>query len=218
MKPNLRNFLLPFALAGSFLSAPPLWSQTASPVEKCRNLAFPPAEENFEKGWQERVAVEFELVNDADLNSLRTALNDEVPYIRAMASRALGIRDDKTSAAKIADLAANDAEHIVRIRAVEALGMLKLEAAAIEAATKDAHGGVRWSAKMSAGQLTNKTDYAALARESYAGGMPRESMAVAKVGEPAPDFTALTVNGKPFTFSSVLGRKPIAIYFAAFDG
>jgi hypothetical protein len=38
------------------------------------------------------------------------------------------------------------------------------------------------------------------------------------VGKPAPDFTALTVDRKPFQLSSVLGKKPIAIYFAAFDG
>jgi len=43
-------------------------------------------------------------------------------------------------------------------------------------------------------------------------------MGSAVVGKPAPDFTALTVDGKPFQLSSVLGKKPIAIYFAAFDG
>jgi peroxiredoxin len=43
-------------------------------------------------------------------------------------------------------------------------------------------------------------------------------MGSAKVGNPAPDFTAFTSDGKPFRLSSVLGKKPIAIYFAAFDG
>ena len=33
-----------------------------------------------------------------------------------------------------------------------------------------------------------------------------------------PDFTALTGDGKPFKLSAVLGKKPVAIYFAAFDG
>jgi hypothetical protein len=218
MKPARRAKLLPIALAGMLAFAPALLSQSASPIEKRRNLAFPPAEENFEKGWQERVSVEFELVNDADVKSLRDALNDKTPYVRALAARALGIRGDKEAAATIADLLKNDPEHIVRIRAVEALGMLKLEAPAIEAAIKDRNGGVRWSAKISAGQLTNKTDFAALARQSYAGGMSRESMGLAEVGKPAPEFTALTVDGKPFKFSLVLGKKPIAIYFAAFDG
>ena len=79
---------------------------------------FPPAEENFEKGWRDRVAVEFELVNDAAINS----------------------------------------------------------------AIKARNGGVRWSAKISAGQVANKTDFAALARQSYASGMARESMGLAKIG------------------------------------
>jgi peroxiredoxin len=43
-------------------------------------------------------------------------------------------------------------------------------------------------------------------------------MGSAKVGKPAPDFTAQTSDGKPFQLSSVLGKKPIAIYFAAFEG
>jgi hypothetical protein len=211
-------WLLPFALAGMLALAPSLQAQPTSPVEKSRALEFPPTEENFEKGWRERVAVEFELVNDADVKSLRAALSDKVPYIRALAARALGVRDDKASAPKIAELAVNDPEHIVRIRAVEALGLLKLETEAIQAATKDSHGGVSWSAKISASQATNKTDFAALARQSYSGGMSRESMGLAEVGKPAPDFTALAVDGKPFKFSSVLGKQPIAIYFAAFDG
>jgi hypothetical protein len=46
----------------------------------------------------------------------------------------------------------------------------------------------------------------------------RGAMGSAVVGKPAPDFTALTVDRKPFQLSSVLGKKPIAIYFAAFDG
>jgi peroxiredoxin len=43
-------------------------------------------------------------------------------------------------------------------------------------------------------------------------------MGTAKVGKPAPDFTAQTSDGKPFKLSAVLGKKPIAIYFAAYDG
>jgi peroxiredoxin len=38
------------------------------------------------------------------------------------------------------------------------------------------------------------------------------------VGQPAPDFTARTIDGEAFQLSSVLGKKPIAIYFTAFDG
>ena len=48
-------------------------------------------------------------------------------------------------------------------------------------------------------------------------GAPLE-ISAAKVGQPAPDFTAHTSDGKPFKLSTVLGKKPILIYFTGFDG
>ena len=39
-----------------------------------------------------------------------------------------------------------------------------------------------------------------------------------RINDIAPDFTAQTSEGKPFKLSTILGTKPIAIYFAAFDG
>jgi hypothetical protein len=35
---------------------------------------------------------------------------------------------------------------------------------------------------------------------------------------PSPDFTALKTDGQAFRLSEVLGKRPIAIYFAAYDG
>jgi hypothetical protein len=69
-----------------------------------------------------------------------------------------------------------------------------------------------------AGQVKSEVDYASQIRQAYAAGIDRGLMGSAVVGKPAPDFTALTIDGKPFQLSSVLGKKPIAIYFAAFDG
>jgi peroxiredoxin len=43
-------------------------------------------------------------------------------------------------------------------------------------------------------------------------------MGSATVGKPAPDFTARRTDGTMFRLSEVLGRKPVAIYFAAYDG
>jgi hypothetical protein len=61
-------------------------------------------------------------------------------------------------------------------------------------------------------------DYAAEIRQAYAAGIDRGAMGSAVVGKPAPDFAALTLDGKPFQLSAALGKKPIAMYFAAFDG
>ena len=67
-------------------------------------------------------------------------------------------------------------------------------------------------------QCDQDTDYAALVRKAYAAGIKREAIGSAKVGEAAPDFTALTSDGKVFKLSEVLGKKPIVIYFAFNDG
>ena len=118
----------------------------------------------------------------------------------------------------LAELVNNDKEYVVRIRAVEALALLKMKPKVIEAAMKDRDPGVPWVAKLVAGQLKSEIDYAAEIRQAYAAGITRGAMGSAVMGKPAPDVTALTVDGKPFQLSSVLGKMPIAIYFAAFDG
>jgi hypothetical protein len=89
---------------------------------------------------------------------------------------------------------------------------------AIALAEKEGSLGVQWSAKLAADMLKSKTDYAALVLKAYAAGIKPEVMGSAKVGQPAPDFNAQTSDGKPFKLSTLLGKKPIAIYFAAFDG
>lgn len=194
------------------------WTQPTSALEKYRKLEFPPKPENFAKGWQERVALEYEIINAADLKALRAALADSDPFVRAIAARALGIRGDKESADALADLVKTDKEYLVRIRAVESLGYLKLKSEVIQLAVKDRDNGVRWVANLAAEQLKSDTDYAKQLREAYAPGIKREVMGTAKVGQPAPDFTAQTSDGKSFKLSTILGKKPIAIYFAAFDG
>jgi len=193
-------------------------AEPQSPIEKYRRLEFPPKEENFEKGWKDRVAADYAVINSADLKSLRAALKDGDPFVRAIAAYALGVRSDKTSADTLAELVKNDKEYVVRIRAVEALALLKMKPEVIEAAKKDRDPGVQWLAKLVAGQLKSEIDYAAEIRQAYAAGIDRGAMGSAVVGKPAPDFTALTIDGQPFKMSSVLGKKPIAIYFTAFDG
>jgi hypothetical protein len=206
------------ALAGLLILPCAGWTQPASPLENYRKLEFPPKDENFAKGWQERVALEHEIINSADLKALRIALKDEAPFVRAIAARALGILGDKDSADALAELVKADKEYLVRIRAVESLGYLKMKSWVMELATKDRDGGVSWVAKLAADQLKSDTDYAKQLREAYATPIKREAMGSAKVGQPAPDFAAVTSDGKPFKLSTILGKKPVAIYFAAYDG
>jgi len=189
-----------------------------SPIERYRRLEFLPKDGNFDKGWKDRVLAEYDVINAADVQPLRAALKDADPLVRAVAARALGIRGDKDSAEVLAEMVKSDPDYAVRIRAVESLGYLKMKAEIIELATKDKSLGVQWSARMAAAQLKSEADLAAAVRQAYAAGIKREVIASAKVGRPALDFAARTSDGQPFKLTSVLGKKPIAIYFAAFDG
>ena len=200
------------ALSSSGRAEPP------SPLDSYRNLKHPPTMENFNKGWQERVLVEFDIVNSADLGALRAGLNDRDPFVRSIAARALGIRGDKDSAEALAELVKTDPEGMVRVRAVESLGLLKMKPEVIELAKKDSTDAVKWVARMAAGQLKAETDFRELVQKAYAAGIKPDKLGVAKVGQPAPDFAALTSDGKPFKLSTVVGKKPILLYFAAFDG
>ena len=206
------------ALAGLLLLPCAGWTQPTSPLEKYRRLEFPPKDENFAKGWQQRVALEYEIINTADIKALRVALKDEDPFLRAIAARALGILGDKDSADALAELVKNDQQYLVRIRAVESLGYLKAKPEVLQLATKDRDGGVSWVAKLAVDQLRSDSDYAKQLREAYATGIKREAIGTASLGKPAPDFTARTTDGKLFQLADVLGKKPIAIYFAAYDG
>jgi hypothetical protein len=200
------------------LAVPPGWSAPPSPLDKYRNLKHRPTMENFNKGWEERVLVEFEIINSADLTALRAGLKDRDPFVRSIAARALGIRGDKGSTEALAELVRADPECMVRARAVESLGLLRMKPEAVELAKKDSNSGVQWVARMAAGQIQSETDYGAMIRKAYAVGIKRDNLAIAKVGQPAPDFTAVTSDGRPFKLSTVVGKKVIAIYFAAFDG
>jgi hypothetical protein len=205
-------------LVPGLLAAPPGRAEPPSPLDSYRNLEYRPTRENANKGWKERVLVEFEIINAADLGALRAGLKDRDPFVRSIAARALGIRADKASADALAELVKADPEFMVRARAVVSLGLLKMKPEAIELAKKDPNGGVQWVARMAARQIQSDTDYAALVQKAYAAGIDRDHLGVAKVGEPAPDFAALTSDGKPFKLSTVLGKKPLIVYFTAFDG
>ena len=61
--------------------------------------------------------------------------------MRSMAARALGILADRSSADALAELVKNDPSYLVRIRAVESLGFLKMKPDVIELAIDNAFSG-----------------------------------------------------------------------------
>jgi len=189
-----------------------------SALERYRNLELKPVFENFDKGWQERVELEFEMVNHPNLPELRQGLKDTDPYVRSISAKVLGFLADRESIELLAEMAAKDPEYHVRIRAIEALGFLKAKPEVIAAGKSDPDFGVKWTAKTVEGMVADRVDHAAQARASFAKGIRRKDMDSAVVGKRAPDFTARRLDGTLFRLSEVRGKKPIAIYFAAFDG
>ena len=188
-----------------------------SPLERCRSTDFSLEGEKFDENWRERVALEFDVVNNAGLEELRAGLKDSNLYVRAMSARALGMRGDRNAAEDLAGLVRSDSEHLVRTRAVEALGLLKMKPDVIASAKTDKHGGVRWAADLSADLMRQDVDFAAQERRAFSEGITVNEMGQAAVGRLAPEFSALTIEGDEFSLSSVLGEKPIVLYFAAFD-
>src|SRR4029077_7830540 len=152
-----RSICVPLMLGAILAVSSPGRSEPPSPLDSYRNLKHPPTMENFNKGWQERVLVEFDIIKSADLGALRAGLKDRDPFVRSIAARTLGIRGDKDSAEAIAALVKTDPEGMVRVRAVESLGFLKMKPEVIELAKKDSVDAVQWVAKMAAGQLKSKT-------------------------------------------------------------
>jgi len=213
-----RSICVPLMLGAILAVSSPGRAEPPSPLDRYRNLKHPPTFENFNKGWEERVLVEFDIVNSADLAALRAGLKNDDRFVRSIAARALGIRGDNDSADALAELAKSDPEAMVRSRAVESLGLLKMKPEVIELAKKDSGEPVRWVARMAARQLKVETDFREPVQKAFAAGIKPDQLGVARVGEPAPDFAALTTDGKPFKLSTVLGKKPILLYFAAFDG
>src|SRR4051794_4766166 len=59
----------------------------------------------------------------------------------------------RASAEALAELVKADPECMVRVRAVESLGLLKLKPEAVELAKKDSKSEVQWIARMAAGQI-----------------------------------------------------------------
>ena len=112
-----RAISVPLMLTAVLAVSSPGRAETPSPLDNYRNLKHQPTKENFNKGWQERVLVEFDIINSADLGALRAGLTDRDPFVRSIAARALGIRGDKDSAEALAELVKTDPEGMVRVGA-----------------------------------------------------------------------------------------------------
>ena len=188
-----------------------------SPIDAYRKADFSQKNGKFDDACRNRIALEHSLIRAGDPAPLRAALGDKKRDVRAFAAAALGILGDRDSIDRLAEVARKDPDSMVRGKAVQALGWLKAGSDVIEAAKSDRAWNVRWLSKVAEGQLKSKIDYAAKVRKAYEAGITRKEMGTARVGSPAPDFSALDIDGKPFKLGDVVKKKIVVLTFQVAD-
>ncbi len=188
-----------------------------SPLDEYRKSDFAPKKGKVDDAWKKRILLEFELVRAGKPELLRPALKDPSKEVRAFAAGALGILGDQASAAPLAELAKADPDAMVRIMALQGLGWLRAGPEAVEAARSDSNRDVVFMAGVADLHLKDPKDHAAVVREAYTAPLRLEELASARVGAPAPDFSALDSTGAPFQLSSVLKKEIVVLTFQIAD-
>jgi HEAT repeat protein len=137
--------------------------------------------------------------------------------VRPVAARALGILEDKESADALSVLVKGDPDVKVRLGALQSLGWLKSGAEAIKAAKSDQSRFVRFVADVAEAHRTDSVDHAAKVRAEYDVPLTIESMDRARVGQIAPDFSAVDTEGNAFQLSKVVGKSIVVLDFLIAD-
>lgn len=204
-----------------FLLSCALLSLQESPeqlLKRYRKVDFAAARTGpWNEAHQQRLILESELIRAGKADPFRVALKDSLPPVRAFAARALGILGDKESADAIAALAMKDSENAVRENALIALGWLKTGAEAIQAAKSDRSSFVRFVAEAAEAQRTDPEDYGAKVRATYALPLVPDQIGRARIGQAAPDFSALDSDGNLFKLSEAVGKGIIVLDFLIGD-
>ena len=205
----------------AFLLCCALLSLQESPAQllaRYRKIDFTAARNGpWNEAHQQRLILESELIRAGKAEPFRVALKDPVPPVRAFAARALGILGDKESAGAIAVLAKEDPESEVRQSSLLALGWLKTGAEAVQAAKSDRNSFVRFVSGAAEAQRTDPEDYGAKVRAAYAIPFSSADMDRARVGQAAPDFSALDTDGTLFKLSEAVGKGIIVLDFLIGD-
>ena len=186
-------------------------------LEEYRRADFSQKKGAFDDSCRTRMALEYQIIQAGSLAKIRPALQDPNRNVRAFAVTALGILEDRKSVSAVAGLAKNDPDAMVRGMAVQTLGWLKAGEEVIASAASDKSRDVRFLAKVAKGHLGDPVDYAAQVRKAYKAMLPAKKMGVARVGRPAPDFSAVDTEGRLFTLSSHIGKRIVVITFQLAD-
>jgi len=186
-------------------------------MEEYRKVDFSQKQGKFDEVCRKRLGLEFELIRRGDPEPFRTGLKDPSRDVRGFAAAALGILEDRASAASLARLAQEDPDVHVRLMALQGLGWLKAGEDVIIAAKSDPNRDVRFMASVAEAHLKDARDLAARVREAYTVPLRPEEMGSAQVGKPAPDFAVTDCDGRPFRLSAVLKKQVVVLAFQLAD-
>lgn len=164
----------------------------------------------LDDSYRDRIALEFEIIRSGRVEPLREAIRDSNRHVRAFSITALGILGDHASVDAIAKQV-DDPDSLVGGAALQALGWLKGGLKAIQSARAKPRTVNLHLATIAERQIGDSIDHAATVREAYRLGLRREDLGSARVGQPAPDFTALDTDGRPFRLSDVVKHHKVVI-------
>lgn len=208
--------LLGLALSGCRTPAP-----ERNLLEEYRRAEFGDTQNIFpvDDGYRNRMALEFDLVRSGRLAPLREGLHDSNRFVRSFSVSALGVLGDRASEGAIAKLVEDPGtDPMVGSTAVQALGWLKSGLESVRSARATSRTLSRRLLDVAEREIQDSVDHAAPILEAYRLGLRAEEVGSARVGAPAPDFSATDTEGRAFRLSdAVRQHRVVLVIFVAAD-
>lgn len=190
-------------------------------IEEYRNADFGDLQNTpvLDDAYRNRIALEFELIRSDRIEPFMNAVRDPNRHVRAFAISALGILGDFESEGMMAELLADpDIDSMAGGAAVQALGWLKRGLKAVQSARATLRTACPHLLDIAERQINGPIDHAAMVREAWQTGLRRDEIGSARVGKPAPDFTAIDTDNRPFRLAEALQRhRVVVLVFVAED-
>lgn len=166
----------------------------------------------LDDAYRNRIALEFEIIRSGRIGPLREALRDPDPFVRSFSAAALGILGDHASEGAIARMVEDpETDRMTGGSAVQALGWLKAGRAAVQSARARSRTLNRHLLDIAESQIQDAVDHASMIREAYQSGLRREEIGSAQAGKPAPDFTAVDADGRPFRLADAVRKNRVVV-------
>ena len=214
---GLAGAAVPASLEGALRSFSEQWAEDDwVPKNGVRTRFMRPLDE---QGWKARMRAFQAIVRHgpAAVEPVRRLLREGDAPQRALAAQALGFLPAQAAREDLMRAAANDEQAVVRLYAIDSLGMLGTDGVAID-----------WKSLAEGQKNRDVKRHLVYAAEREGKPLAREvidtladwdagQMDAAKVGELAPDFELNTVSGEKVRLSDFRGKKAVVLVFVYGD-